>query len=143
MVTKTFKIYTIEGIDYDAVIAKYRVLCEQGEWDIDENSISVYDGNAEFIQTRKSRKPLMDYTRILNKAIYLVHTIAYRHATNREEGVEGASIQYSVLQKVIGEDSYELLRALQKLGYIEIDSKYIIGNSSKHYKVIGNITTAQ
>ena len=143
MVSKTFKIYTIEGADYDAIIAKYRVLCEQGEWDIDENSISVYGSNVEFIQTRKSRKPLMDYTRILNKAIYLVHTIAYRHATNGEKGVEGTSIQYSILQKILGEDTYELLRALQKLGYIEIDSKYIIGKSSKHYKIVGNITTAQ
>ena len=142
MAAKTFKIYTIEGIDFDAVIAKYRQLCEEGEKEIDANSISVY-GNVEpkYTQVRKPRKPLNDDTRILNKAIYLVHTIAYRQATNREENVEGASIQYAILQRTIGEDVYELLRSLQQLGYIEIDGKYIVGTSSKHYKVLDNITT--
>lgn len=142
MAAKTFKIYTIEGIDFDAVIAKYRQLCEEGEKEIDVNSISVY-GNVEpkYTQVRKPRKPLNDDTRILNKAMYLVHTIAYRQATNREENVEGASIQYAILQRTIGEDVYELLRSLQRLGYIEIDGKYIVGTSSKHYKVIGNIAT--
>ena len=135
-------LYTIEGIDYDAVIAKYRHLCEEGEKEIDANSISVY-GNVEpkYTQVRKPRKPLNDDTRILNKAIYLVHTIAYRQATNREENVEGASILYAILQRAIGEDVYELLRSLQRLGYIEIDGTYIVGTSSKHYKVIGNIAT--
>ena len=141
MAVSTFKIYTIEGIDYDAVIAKYRQLCEEGEKEIDANSISVYGGDVRYIQTRKARKPLNDDTRILNKAIYLIHTIAYREATNREENVEGASIQYAILQRVIGEDVYELLKSLQQLGYIEIDGTYIVGTSSKHYKVIGNITT--
>lgn len=141
MAASTFKIYTIEGIDYDAVIDKYRELCEQGEREIDPMSISVYGGDVRYIQTRKPRKPLNDDTRILNKAIYLVHTIAYRQATNREENVEGASIQYAILQRTIGEDVYELLRSLQKLGYIEIDGKYIVGTSSKHYKVLDNITT--
>ena len=142
MAASTFKIYTIEGIDFDAVIAKYRQLCEEGEKEIDANSISVY-GNVEpkYTQVRKPRKPLNDDTRILNKAIYLVHTIAYRQATNREENVEGASIQYAILQRTIGEDVYELLRSLQQLGYIEIDGKYIVGTSSKHYKVLDNITT--
>lgn len=142
MAASTFKIYTIEGIDFDAVIAKYRQLCEEGEKEIDANSISVY-GNVEpkYTQVRKPRKPLNDDTRILNKAIYLVHTIAYREATNREENVEGASIQYAILQRTIGEDVYELLRSLQRLGYIEIDGTYIVGTSSKHYKVIGNIAT--
>lgn len=141
MAASTFKIYTIEGIDYDAVIDKYRELCEQGEREIDPMSISVYGGDVRYIQTRKPRKPLMDETRILNKAIYLVHTIAYRQATNREENVEGASIQYVILQRVLGEDVYELLKSLQQLGYIEIDGKYIVGTSSKHYKVLDNITT--
>ena len=142
MAASTFKIYTIEGIDYDCVIAKYRQLCEEGEKEIDANSISVY-GNVEpkYTQVRKPRKPLNDDTRILNKAIYLVHTIAYRQATNREENVEGASIQYAIMQRTIGEDVYELLRSLQQLGYIEIDGTYIVGTSSKHYKVIGNIAT--
>ena len=141
MAVATFKIYTIEGIDYDAVIDKYRELCEQGEREIDPMSISVYGGDVRYIQTRKARKPLMDETRILNKAIYLVHTIAYRQATNREENVEGASIQYAILQRVIGEDVYELIRSQQQLGHIEIDGKYIVGTSSKHYKVLGNVTT--
>lgn len=141
MAASTFKIYTIEGIDYDAVIDKYRELCEQGEREIDPMSISVYGGDVRYIQTRKARKPLNDDTRILNKAIYLVHTIAYRQATNREENVEGASIQYVILQRVLGEDVYELLKSLQQLGYIEIDGKYIVGTSSKHYKVLDNITT--
>ena len=142
MAASSFKIYTIEGIDFDAVIAKYRQLCEEGEKEIDANSISVY-GNVEpkYTQVRKPRKPLNDDTRILNKAIYLVHTIAYRQATNREENVEGASIQYAILQRTIGEDVYELLRSLQQLGYTEIDGKYIVGTSSKHYKVLDNITT--
>lgn len=142
MAALTFKIYTIEGIDFDAVIAKYRHLCEEGEKEIDAISISVY-GNVEpkYTQVRKPRKPLNDDTRILNKAIYLVHTIAYREATNREENVEGASIQYAILQRTIGEDVYELLKSLQQLGYIEIDGTYIVGTSSKHYKVIGNIAT--
>ena len=142
MAASTFKIYTIKGIDYDAIIAKYRQLCEEGEKEIDANSISVY-GNVEpkYTQVRKPRKPLNDDTRILNKAIYLVHTIAYRQATNREENIEGASIQYAILQRTIGEDVYELLRSLQRLGYIEIDGTYIVGTSSKHYKVIGNIAT--
>lgn len=142
MAASAFKIYTIEGIDYDAVIDKYRELCEQGEREIDPMSISVY-GNVEpkYTQVRKPRKPLNDDTRILNKAIYLVHTIAYRQATNREENVEGASIQYAILQRTIGEDVYELLRSLQQLGYIEIDGKYIVGTSSKHYKVLDNINT--
>mgnify|MGYP003291086701 CR=1 FL=1 len=143
MVALTFKIYTIEGIDYGAVITKYRELCEQGEQDIDTNSISVYGSNVKYIQTRKPRKPLNDETKILYKAIYLVHTIAYRQATNREENVEGASIQYAILQRVLGEDVYELLRSLQQLGYIEIQGKYNVGTSSKHYKVLGNITSTQ
>ena len=90
-------LYTIEGIDFDAVIAKYRQLCEEGEKEIDANSISVY-GNVEpkYTQVRKPRKPLNDDIRILNKAIYLVHTIAYRQATNREENVEG------VFKRLIG-----------------------------------------
>ena len=76
MAAETFIIYTIESIDYDTVIAKYRELCEQGEREIDPMSVSVYGGDMHHIQTRKPRKPLMDETRILNKAIYLVHTIA-------------------------------------------------------------------
>lgn len=144
MATSTFKIYSIEGIDYDAVIAKYRQLCEEGEREISPDSISVF-GNTElrYVQVRKPRKPLKDDARILNKAIYLVHTIAYRQATNQEEGVEGASLQMSVLQKVLGEDVYELLRALKECGYISIYAIYVIGKSSRHYKVKGTIITEE
>ena len=136
-------LYTIENSDYDAIIKKYRQLCEEGEKEVDANSISVYGGEVKYVQTRKTRKPLKDNTRILNKAMYIVHTIAYRQITNREENVEGASIKYSILQSVLGEDIYELLKSLKELGYIEIDGKYIIGKSSKHYKVIGNIKSME
>lgn len=143
MPISTFKIYTIENIDYDKIIAKYRELCELGEKEVDAGSISVFGGDLKYVQTRKSRKALKDDTRILNKAMYLVHTIAYRQITNREENVEGASIKYSILQSVLGEDVYELLKALDELGYIEIDGRYTIGKSSKHYKVIGNIKSME
>lgn len=137
------KLYSIENIDYDKIIAKYRELCEQGESEVDNNCISVFGGEIKYVQTRKPRKPLKDDIRIFNKVMYLVHTIAYRQITNREENVEGASIKYSILQSVLGEDVYELLKALKELGYIEIDGRYIIGKSSKHYKVIGNIKSME
>lgn len=143
MAISTFKIYTIENIDYDAIIKKYRQLCEEGEKEVDANSISVYGSEVKYVQTRKPRKPLKDDIRILNKIMYLVHTIAYRQITNREENVEGASIKYSILQSVLGEDVYELLKALDELGYIEIDGRYLIGKSSKHYKAIGHIKSME
>ena len=104
MATSTFKIYSIEGIDYDAVIAKYREMCEQGEREIDPMSISVYGGNVGYIQTRKPRKPLKDDTRIKNKAIYLIHIIAYRQLTNREDGVD-IDGNTPLLEYKIGESS--------------------------------------
>ena len=144
MVDKTFKIYTINDINYDAIIQKYRQLCEDGEVVISADTVSVFgNSGVEYIQTRKPRKPLNDDTRILNKAIFLVHTIAYRQITNREEGVEGASILYDLLQRVIGKDTYELLKALEGLGYIERSYAYIVGKSSRHYKVIGEITSTE
>ena len=146
MATTTFKIYTIEGIDYDAIIALYRQFCEQGERKLDhtKTNVSVYGFVEEqYTQTRKPRKPLMDNVRIKNKAIYLVHTIAYRQLTNREEGVEGASIQYSIMQSVLGNDVYELLKALEELCYIKRYSSYIIGKSSRHYKVLGDIISTE
>ena len=33
------KLYSIEGIDYDKVIAKYRELCEQGIRDINDDCV--------------------------------------------------------------------------------------------------------
>ena len=146
MAASTFKIYTIEGIDYDAIITKYRQFCEQGESVLDptKTNVSVYGFVEEqYTQVRKPRKPLMDDVRIKNKAIYLVHTIAYRQLTNREEGVEGASIQYSIMQRVLGKDVYELLKTLEELGYIKRYYSYIIGKSSRHYKVLCNITSTE
>ena len=142
MATSTFKIYTIQDINYASVITKYRELCEQGEQEIDANSISVYGSDVRHIQTRKPRKPLNDETKILNKAIYLVHTIAYRQLTNRKDS-DGAYLQYSILQKVIGQDVYELLKALEQLGYIEIIHSYIVGKHSMLYKVNGDIISAE
>lgn len=141
MGTSTFKLYTIEGIDYDAVISKYRELCEQGEKEIDINSISVYGGDVGYIQVRKPRKPLNDENKILNKAKYLIHTISYRQLTNKDN--DGAYLQYAILQSVIGKDVYELLKALKDLGYIHINYQYTIGKHSMTYKVIGNITSTE
>lgn len=143
MAASTFKIYTIEGIDYDAIIAKYRQICIEGEWEFDINTISAY-GNIEpkRIQTREPRNPLKDDTKIKRKAIYLVHTIAYRQVTNRDNSSDGVTIRTKLLQDVIYEDYYELVKALEQLGYIKV-SPYIIGKSSRRYKIFGSITTIE
>ena len=141
MATSTFKLYTIEGVDYDAIIALYRQICVEGVKDIDTNTISVYSGDIEYLQVRKPRKPLNDDTKILNKAKYLIHTISYRQLTNRENS-DGAYLQYAVLQSVLGKDVYELLKALEKLGYIHITYQYIVGKHSMLYKVIGGDITS-
>ena len=141
MATSTFKLYTIEGVDYDAIIALYRQICVEGVKDIDTNTISVYSSDIEYLQVRKPRKPLNDETKILNKAKYLIHTISYRQLTNREHS-DGAYLQYAVLQSVIGKDVYELLKALEKLGYIHITYQYIVGKHSMLYKANGDITSA-
>ena len=56
-------LYTIEGIDYDAIIAKYQQLCVEGDKKIDtsKQNLSVY-GFVEpnYKETRKSRKPADD-----------------------------------------------------------------------------------
>ena len=52
MPTSTLKLYTIEGIDYDAIIALYRQICVEGVKDIDTNTISVYSGDIDFLQVR-------------------------------------------------------------------------------------------
>ena len=142
MATSTFKLYTIEGIDYNAVIAKYRQICEEGIKEINADSFSVYGGDIEYLQVRKPRKPLNDDTKILNKAKYLIHTISYRQLTNRDSR-DGAYLQYAILQSVIGKDVYELLKALEKLGYIHITYQYIIGKHSMLYKVNGDITSTE
>ena len=141
MATSTFKLYTIEGVNYDAIIALYRQICVEGVKDIDTNTISVYSSDIEYLQVRKPRKPLNDDTKILNKAKYLIHTISYRQLTNRENS-DGAYLQYAVLQSVLGKDVYELLKALEKLGYIHITYQYIVGKHSMLYKVIGGDITS-
>jgi hypothetical protein len=84
----------------------------------------------------------MDDTRIKRKAIYLIHTIAYRQATNRDNSPDGATIWTKILQGVIYEDYYELVKALEQLGYIKV-SPYNIGKSSRRYKIFGSITTIE
>ena len=141
MVKSKYNLYSIKGIDYDAVIAMYRKICIEGIKEIDADSIGVYSGDIEYLEVRKPRKPLNDETKILNKAKYLIHTISYRQLTNREHS-DGAYLQYAVLQSVIGKDVYELLKALEKLGYIHITYQYIVGKHSMLYKANGDITSA-
>ena len=146
MPLKSFKLYGIRDIDYDAVVAKYRLCCEEGEKEIDVSSINMYHCNPDdikYIVKKAPRKPLMDDTRIKNKAIYLIHTIAYRQQTSRENDEDGAPIQYSVLQDVLGDDAYELLKSLKELGYISVSSIYEEGKTSKRYKVLKDIVTGQ
>lgn len=141
MAPKPFKLYTIEGLDYAVVIARYKHLCEEGIKDFDDSYISV-TGPSEFkyIIKKSPRKPLKDDTRIENKAKYLVHSIAYRQLTNQEDSADGVSISMSILQHVIGEDAFELIKALIDTGYITRSSIYQIGKFSRKYKAIGTIT---
>ena len=139
MAISTFKIYTIENIDYDAITKKYRQLCEEGEKEVDANSISVYGNEVKYVQTRKPRKPLKDDTSIINKTKYLVHTIAFKQLINKEDNVNGVSLLSKILQDVIGLDAYELLKALDILEYIKISKQYIIGKSARRYEILGNI----
>lgn len=146
MPLKTFKLYGIKDIDYDAIVAKYRQFCEEGEKELDVSSINVFHYNPndeKYIIKKEPRKPLKDDTRIKNKAMYLVHAIAYRQQTSRENNSEGAPIQYSVLQDVLGDDVYELLKSLKELGYISVSSIYEIGKTSRRYKVLKEIVTEQ
>ena len=41
MVKSKYNLYTIKGVDYDAVIAMYRKICVEGIKEIDADSISV------------------------------------------------------------------------------------------------------
>lgn len=143
MPPKPFKLYRLKDIDYDAVVAKYRELCEEGELELDVNSISMFPdipSEERYIVKRKPRSPLRSDDKILNKALYLIHTIAYRQQTDREGNDEGISLQVSVLKDVIGVDEYELMNALVGLGYIKKSNRYLIGKSSRRYKVVGDIT---
>ena len=136
-------LYTIEGIDYDAIIVKYQQLCVEGDKKIDtsKQNLSVY-GFVEpnYKETRKSRKPVDD-TKTIRKIKYLVHTIAYRQITNPDENTDGVGIQAEILQGVIGKDYKVLLDALQELKYIKKFNNYIPGKLAKRYKVLGNIIT--
>lgn len=139
MGVRTFKIYSIENINYDEIIAKYHQLCEEGDFKC-RGGLSVYEiKDLERETIRKPRNGVQDETIILNKAKYLVHTIAYRQLTNIENNVNGVSIRAELLQDVIGRDATELLRALNILGYIKISYHYTIGKESRRYKILGNI----
>ena len=96
-------LYTIEGIDYDAIIAKYQQLCVEGDKKIDtsKQNLSVYGFiEPNYKETRKSRNPVDD-TKTIRKIKYLVHTIAYRQITNPDENTDGVGIQAEILQGVI------------------------------------------
>ena len=142
MPPKPFKLYTIEGLNYGDVIAEYRALCETGIKDFDDSGISVTGpSELKYIVKKKPRKPLLDDTRILNKAKYVVHTIAYRQQTDPEQSQEGASVSMSILQDVIGEDATELTLSLIKTGHITRSSVYQVGKFSRRYKALGTIVT--
>lgn len=142
MALKPFKLYTIDGLDYAAVIARYKHLCEEGIRDFDDTSISV-TGPSEFkyIVKKSPRRPLRDDNRIMNKVKYVVHSIAYRQQTNPEESADGVSISMSILQDIIGEDAFELIPALVDTGYVNRSSIYQIGKFSRKYKALGTIKT--
>lgn len=135
-----FTLYGIKGLDYDAVIATYRRLCVDGVREIDSDSLSVYsDSELQYIEKKSPRKPLKDDTRILRKARFIVHSIAYRQQTQQDTETDGVSIQMSVLQSVIGRDALELITALVELGYISRTPVYILGQATRRYKVNGSI----
>lgn len=141
MPLKPFKLYVIDGIDYGAVIAKYRQLCQEGIKDIEPTiSVSAAACGAATIIRKKPRAPLKDDTKILNKAKFLVHTIAYRQLTNREQDVEGATVKMSVLQDILGADAFELMEALISCGYITRSPIYQVGVSARRYTAIGTIS---
>ena len=142
MPLKPFKLCVIDGVDYDAVIARYRQICEAGVVETEPTiSVSAAAGGAAFIRVKKPpRKPLRDITKTLNKAKYLVHTVAYRQLTSQEESDEGVSIKMSVLQDVIGDDAFELMDALVMCGYIRRSPVYQIGKFSRKYTAIGKLS---
>ena len=136
----TLKLYSIKGIDYDAVIKKYCELCRKGEESIDEDSISVYSNTeVKTKRTKEGREPLQDYYRILFKATYLVHTIAYRQITQMDNDSDGVSISTKILQGVLQSDYNILINALKELGYISVTSYYVIGVTCRKYRVLGDI----
>lgn len=138
------RIYTIKGIDLNKVVALYKTFCLEGDREIDGDSLSCNRVvEPEYIVKREPRRPLCDDTKIKNKVIYLVHTVAYRHMTSQDGNADGATIQASILQSVIGRDFYELLKALVVAGYIAKSDNYTIGKEAYRYRVLGEIATLQ
>lgn len=141
MPVKSVKLYKLRGVDYDAIVAKYRELCENGIRELADDNISVYGASSkiEYTIKKEPRKPLMDDARIRNKAAFLLHTIIYRQQTSREGSEDGAALKMSVLHGVLRDDCFELLTSLVELGYVERSSYYIIGKTSRRYKAIGEV----
>ena len=132
-------LYTIEGIDYDAIIAKYRQICNEGskKFDTSKPNISVYGCiEPSYKETKAPREGTQNDDIIINKIKYLVHTIAYRQI---DENTDGVGVQTEILQDVIGRDYVELLEALEKLKYIKRLTHYIPFKQAKRHKVLGNI----
>lgn len=144
MVKSKYNLYTIKGVDYDAVIAMYRKICVEGIKEIDADSISVYSTDGlEYNEKHKPREPLHDDFKILFKAKYLLHAIAYRQATHIEDGIDSVTMQAAILKDAIGDDYLELLKAFEALGYIKMYSDYIVGKKARRYKVLGDIIVTQ
>ena len=144
MVKSKYNLYSIKGIDYDAVIAMYRKICVEGIKEIDADSISVYSTDGlEYNEKHKPREPLHDDFKILFKAKYLLHAISYRQATHIEDGIDSVTMQAAILRDVIGDDYFELLRAFDKLGYIKCYSPYKVNKQARRYKVLGDIVVTQ
>ena len=139
MPIKTFKLYGVKEVDYNAVIAKYKELCSAGIVEINwEDYFNATSPRTETV-IKAPRTGLKDDTKIKNKALYIVHTIAYRSYTQKESSDFGVSVMASVLRQVIGLDYQELLKALIDLGYVEASSWYVMGKSSKQFRVVGSI----
>lgn len=132
-------IYTIDGIDYDKVIAKYRSLCKEGKREIDDTKTTLsvlHPTDIYYVIVKEPREPLLDDTKVLNKIKFLIHSIAYRKLT-LENTKNGVPMQAAIMQKVIGKDYYELILSLIECGYITRNPIYERGKSSMKYKIIG------
>ena len=144
MVKSKYNLYSIKGIDYDAVIAMYRKICIEGIKEIDSDSLNVYSTDGlKYNVKHKPREPLHDDSKILFKAKYLLHAIAYRQATHIEDGIDSVTMQATILKDAIGDDYLELLKAFEALGYIKMYSDYIVGKKARRYKVLGDIIVTQ
>lgn len=142
MPIKPFRLFVIDDVDFNRVIANYKSICQEGVRDLDDTSLTM-EGPVElkYITGKEPRQPLKDDARILCKLKYLVHSIAYRFQTNQEDQAQGVSMQMSVLQDVIGEDAFPLIQALIESGYVTRSSIYEVGKYARRYKVIGGIHT--